>query len=747
MNQITLACITGNNEKYITRFLNHFKPFFDEVVIVRACGNQQPDSTLDLAKLQGCITGEYKNKPGNDWPHVDDFAAARNLAFSMASHDLIMWADMDDIASEDHMRKIRECAQFLPAEYDGIEFPYHVPEDGLTVFRERIIRKGRAKWISPIHEHLFFDHEPKLMRITDAKITHAPSGSRKTNDERNLRILESIPTEQRTTSHKFHLFQSLRAVGRMEDAVEQAVALLANPPPDIGKPELYELYIAAGQLAPETNQRAALMLQAVGTDPTRREGYGEMVLCMIGMGRPDDALAYARAMKAMPPLNTNTWNARDKYYGYLGEQLHGMALRALGRVDEADVMETNYFIEHGAKISLIHATRGRVTQSVQARRKWFTRALNPDAIEHIFGLDIDDEHAKFLTVHNHVWTNGKGGPVAAWNAAANKSRGQVLIQVSDDWEPPMHWDRLILDAIGDTSKPSVLAISDGHRKDDLLCMAILTRARYEQQGYMFHPDFFSMYSDNWFSECAFKDGVVIDCRDSITFEHLHPVFGKAEMDETYARSNAPAHYVRGQKTLDRLRSGIKTCIDIEGWCDYGQFYRAVAATIPNGGSFVEVGSWFGQSIILLAQELQNLGKTAMLYCVDTWKGEQNQPAHVATVASHGGSILEKFKQNVRDAGVADMITIIEGDSAESAAHFQDGTLDGCYIDAAHDYDSASKDIAAWYSKVKPNGIWAGHDYPWHEVERAIHEHATANGYSVFGIGSVWVRENTNPESK
>lgn len=231
-----------------------------------------------------------------------------------------------------------------------------------------------------------------------------------------------------------------------------------------------------------------------------------------------------------------------------------MALRANGRIEEADATETNYFIRNGGKISLIHATRGRVKQAVEARTKWFAKAKNPDAIEHIFGLDADDEHAMFLTVHNHVWTDGKGGPVAAWNAAARKSSGEILIQLSDDWEPPLHWDQIILSEIQDTSKPVVLAVSDGHRKDDLLCMAIMTRARYNQQGFIFHPEFFSMYSDNWFSEQAFKDGVVIDARDRITFEHLHPAFGKAEVDSTYQRTNCQEAYERGFAVLEALRN-------------------------------------------------------------------------------------------------------------------------------------------------------------------------------------------------
>jgi tetratricopeptide (TPR) repeat protein len=298
-----------------------------------------------------------------------------------------------------------------------------------------------------------------------------------------------------------------------------------------------------------------MMLQALATDPSRREAYGELANCMIALGRPEAAHAYTRAMRSIPKPQANEWNLRTKYYGYLGESLHGMTLRINGYQEEADAIETNHFIRSGAKISLLHATRGRVPQAVKARQTWLNRAADPDSIEHIFGLDASDPSAAFLAVHNHVVVPGNGGPVAAWNAAAEKSKGAVLVQMSDDWDPPMHWDKLILDAIGDTTRPAVLAVNDGARTDALLCMAILTRARYQQQTYLFHPEFFSMHSDDWFTECAHRDGVVIDARDRITFEHLHPAFGKGEMDETYSRSNCQENYQKGLEIYEKLVKG------------------------------------------------------------------------------------------------------------------------------------------------------------------------------------------------
>jgi predicted O-methyltransferase YrrM len=55
-------------------------------------------------------------------------------------------------------------------------------------------------------------------------------------------------------------------------------------------------------------------------------------------------------------------------------------------------------------------------------------------------------------------------------------------------------------------------------------------------------------------------------------------------------------------------------------------------------------------------------------------------------------------------------TLLDGDSADMAAHVADGTLDFVFIDADHSYAAVRKDIAAWRSKVRPGGWFGGHDY-------------------------------------
>lgn len=735
--KLSLCVIAGNVEKQIGRFLDAFGPVADEVIVVRAIGEQLPDETMEVVKNDGCIIGEYLNF--YPWPHVDDFASARNMACDMATGDWLMWADTDDIITPDSVQQIRRLIDDIhDKDVDGVLMRYVVPEDGVVNWRERIWRKGKARWVNPIHECLEFVEGSKQMRFDGAEIVHASEKRSASRDERNLRILESIPESDRTVSQKFHVFQSLIALDRNDEAIAKAVEFAQLE--GVGTNERYEAFFQLARLAADEETKQAMLLQSLATDPTRREAYGELGLANI-ISNPKAALGYTEAMMGLRMPQDAPWNLRRNYYGSLGVSLRAAALRVNNRSEEADALETNHFIRHGAKISLLHATRGRPAQAWRQRMDWLRSASDPDSIEHIFAIDADDEASMPLVVARCVVSKESTGPVGAWNAAAKVSKGAVLIQLSDDFVPSQGWDSAILAAIGDTSKPAVLAVSDGHRNDDLLCMAILTRARYKDQGHLFHQEFFSMFSDNWFSHCAFRDGVVIDARDHIVFEHLHPAFGKAAMDETYARSNDPINYATGAGTFKRLCDGIRTPSEIDGWCDYKSLYYAIAAHLPDGGTFAEVGSWQGQSAVTLCQRIQDLGKNVTVHCVDTFAGEQNQPAHIEIVKSLGGSTFDKFLENINAAKVQDMVFPTKGDSAESAASFADASLDGVFIDAAHDYESVVRDVAAWFPKVKPGGIFAGHDYPFDGVRRAVDEHAAAHGWKVGTHERCWIRLN------
>lgn len=202
-----------------------------------------------------------------------------------------------------------------------------------------------------------------------------------------------------------------------------------------------------------------------------------------------------------------------------------------------------------ARVSLLHATRKRVDRALACKRAWIEAAAKPERVEHIFAIDPDDEESSAgLAGHRFVTVTEPGrGCVGAWNAAAEHSTGQILVQLSDDWAPVRGWDVLFEKKLRPLRKSRVLRISDGHRQDDLLCMAIITRARLEQQGWFLPPAYTGIYSDDEFSFRAFEDGVVADGRD-IALVHEHPNYDPSvAMDETYTNQNDESKYASAKK--------------------------------------------------------------------------------------------------------------------------------------------------------------------------------------------------------
>lgn len=179
-------------------------------------------------------------------------------------------------------------------------------------------------------------------------------------------------------------------------------------------------------------------------------------------------------------------------------------------------------------------------------------AAKPEAIEWIFAVDECDKITFPDWMGSKVVTVTPGGSnCQAYNAAAEVAKGQILIAASDDIWPIQDWDKIIQERLGDTSTMKALFVSDGHRPDGLVVLQTVTRPWIEKHGSLFPRGFKSVYFDNWFMKQALRDGVAVEARD-LVFEHRHPGFGLAQLDDVYRATNAPDRYISDRKLLDEL---------------------------------------------------------------------------------------------------------------------------------------------------------------------------------------------------
>ena len=83
----------------------------------------------------------------------------------------------------------------------------------------------------------------------------------------------------------------------------------------------------------------------------------------------------------------------------------------------------------------------------------------------------------------------------------------------------------------------------------------------------------------------------------------------------------------------------------------------------------------------------------ILYSIDRWKEEHDHKIAINTLSKYGDrSIIKKQR------------------SDEAVKEFDDNSLDFCYIDAKHKYESVKQDISIWYPKIKEGGVLCGDDY-------------------------------------
>ncbi len=555
--RVSLCVICGNEEQLIVRMLNSFDGVFDELSITRAIGSAKPDGTIGLAELWckergiACVVSEYRNGVGTEgWDHVDDFAAARNLAFQNGTGDWLIWCDCDDKFAGD-AKAFREQLEKAAADRAMVRCLYDVQGTGKKLYRERAIRrdlyqKGR-KWHHSVHENLLLLQGDRHEDWEQPVWLHAPLEVKKENRKRNLRILANSVKEVAT--QYFYIHQEHFCSGNRDAAVEFGKVALAFP--NLQPAFRYETLLNLAKLSTSRRDSNVWLMEAHGIYPWCREAIAALVLLHFEFKEYEKAKYWADQMASMrePLPKDRPWTHEVKWYGWAGYDLYARACRAVGNRAAADLAQWQYHAGATPKISLLHATRGRPSKAVQTREAWLNTASDPTRVEHIFAIDLDDKTSVEMGKQFSTYLSPKQSCVSAWNGAARMARGELLVQLSDDWMPVRGWDQLLLNAcegVDLNKQPVVVAISDGHRKDDLLCMAILSRARYEQQGNeVFHEGYESVFSDNEFSYRAARDKVIIDARSWLTFEHCHPCFNKAPIDATYRHNNQQARYEAG----------------------------------------------------------------------------------------------------------------------------------------------------------------------------------------------------------
>jgi len=146
--------------------------------------------------------------------------------------------------------------------------------------------------------------------------------------------------------------------------------------------------------------------------------------------------------------------------------------------------------------------------------------------------------------------------------------------------------------------------------------------------------------------------------------------------------------------------------DVPGWLGDEEalaLYEA-ARTCTGRGAIVEIGSWRGRSTICLAL------------------GSKDGPGvPVVAIDRHTDKTFVDFQENIRRAGIADLVRPIRATSDEAFTEF-DEPIELIFIDASHKYDDVRRDFDQWVPLVVEGGTVAMHDTTW-EGSKLVSEEA------------------------
>jgi Glycosyl transferase family 2 len=231
--------------------------------------------------------------------------------------------------------------------------------------------------------------------------------------------------------------------------------------------------------------------------------------------------------------------------------------------------------------SILH-TSARPNKWKAVYDDWLSKAAHPEDVEYVLCVDErwgfprgwgqDRDEVAGLSHPSAgfriVWNEGRRCYVDGVNTAAAASTGRILIVNADDQFACEAWDQRVIATLFEHDfrlliEPSkdddrfVIEISTGTPQEHeraIMVMPILSRARYEDLGYVFFPQYESMFADNDFCEHARQDGIVIDARH-LVFPHRHPLFiPGTQSDAAYEAQNSKQAFCDGQALLMRRRA-------------------------------------------------------------------------------------------------------------------------------------------------------------------------------------------------
>jgi hypothetical protein len=154
-----------------------------------------------------------------------------------------------------------------------------------------------------------------------------------------------------------------------------------------------------------------------------------------------------------------------------------------------------------------------------------------------------------------------------------------------------------------------------------------------------------------------------------------------------------------------------------GSYDLLPFFEDIALPlVPHGGTYLEIGSFFGRSISFVGLARPDLN----LIAIDPWTNEWDDAGERLPVGPDRvlrdkyGGMFEAWAAclDLYAPGVRERVRVIRAPSSEGMALLEGGSVDLVLVDGDHSFEGVRADCVEAVRVCKPGGIVANHDCGW-----------------------------------
>lgn len=172
---LSVCMIVKNEERNIRKALEQVSVFADEIIVVDTGSN---DRTMEIA-------AEYTDRIYQH-PWQDHFGEMRNISYSYAACDYVMYFDADYEMDRESLQKLK-CLKKVLTDEKSVCVNHYSTEQTIPVALHIISLRDDRKWEGAVHERI-----PLRKPILYADIVVRHSDERQQHFDRNIRLFSKI---------------------------------------------------------------------------------------------------------------------------------------------------------------------------------------------------------------------------------------------------------------------------------------------------------------------------------------------------------------------------------------------------------------------------------------------------------------------------------------------------------------------------------------------------------------------------